>query len=397
MGAADLHGSYANTWQGFWNHVLARGYVGFFTENSLWIERTPDEWFALFREQFGAIGLALSLLGLIKLLAIFVHKQPPFKAWSLIGLALVANLIFALYYRVSDVEVFLLPAFLGMALLIGAGVAFLARLAVAVGAPVIALQGLLLAVVAMGLGGRGNMVNRSQDWEAHDYAVAMATVDFPPLSRVIGLEGEMTALKYMQQAEGLGSNAQTVIADDPEQRRRALQTSMDAGYPTYLTRELAGIESLYSFSGEGPLVRVWPRGQARAATPQHTLAVTIAENGLRLEGYDLERLAEAGGPTARVALYWRPLRPLTQVLKVSLRLLDANGAPLLWPDGRPATVDRFPLRQAAFTTTWLAGELTKDVHHLRVPPTSSSLPIRLQIIVYDAETVMEVGRWQLVE
>ena len=31
MGMRDLHGSYTNSWSGFWDHVLARGYTGFFT------------------------------------------------------------------------------------------------------------------------------------------------------------------------------------------------------------------------------------------------------------------------------------------------------------------------------------------------------------------------------
>ena len=40
MGVQDLHGSYANSWQGFWDHVLGRGYTGFFTPNALTVQHT---------------------------------------------------------------------------------------------------------------------------------------------------------------------------------------------------------------------------------------------------------------------------------------------------------------------------------------------------------------------
>ncbi len=137
--------------------------------------------------------------------------------------------------------------------------------------------------------------------------------------------------------------------------------------PTYLTRELNGIEDRYSFSGEGPLVRVWPRGQAQIGPPQHTLDVSLADGALKLAGYDLDLLAEAGGPTLQIAFYWRPLQPLTQTLKLSLRLQQLDGTPLLWPNGAQVQEDRFPLLQVAKTPHWVVGELIRDVQRLRIP------------------------------
>ncbi len=72
-------------------------------------------------------------------------------------------------------------------------------------------------------------MNRSGDWRTHDYAVDMAKVPFPPGSTVIGLEGEVTALKYMQAAEGLGTNATPVAADDPQRRREVLAQAVAVG------------------------------------------------------------------------------------------------------------------------------------------------------------------------
>ena len=123
----------------------------------------------------------------------------------------------------------------------------------------------------------------------------MAKVPFPPNSTVIGLEGEVTALKYMQAAEGLGTNATPVAADDPQRRREVLAQAVAAGSPAYLTRELEGIAEEYSFSGDGPLVHVWPRGAAQAGEAQNPLDVPMDEGRLVLKGYDLQRLDWAGG------------------------------------------------------------------------------------------------------
>ncbi len=78
-----------------------------------------------------------------------------------------------------------------------------------------------------------------------------------------------------------------------------------------------------------------------------------------------------------------------------LRLQNPDGAPVLWPDGRPATADEFPLRQVAPSPTWVAGELLRDVHTLRIPPATQGQPLHLQVILYDAESVAEMGRWQV--
>jgi hypothetical protein len=414
-GAVDLHGSYTNTWQGFWDHVLARGYTGFFTSTVLSVARTPAQWFDLALAQVGWMGLVLAVIGVTW--AFLPERRAAGKnqgywnerrrGWLLVFFVLAANLIFALLYRVGDQEVFLLPVFLCLALLAGGGVAaigeaILARRAAPGGAGDAGGWALIVALIALLLWnpGRGPLANRSDDWAAHDYAVDMATVPFEPGSTVIGLEGEVTALKYMQAAEGLGTAATPVAADDPARRRETLAAAVASGAPAFLTRELEGIAAPgaaapYSFSGEGPLVRVWPRGEAQAGTPQHTLAVPMDEGRLLLTGYDLQRLDWAGGPTLRVSLYWQPSSDLPRVLKVSLRLLDPNGKPLGYADGAPAVLDQFPLRQVAPTTTWLPGETLRDVYTLPLLPTAHAEPSTLQLIVYDAETVAEVGRWEV--
>jgi hypothetical protein len=129
--------------------------------------------------------------------------------------------------------------------------------------------GWVAALLLIGVTGRGPTVDRSQDWAAHDLAIAMTAADFPPASQVIGLEGEMTAIRYMQQANGRALAVEPVVANDEAQRGALLNQAITAGRPVYLTRELPGAESQYSFGGDGAL---GARLAARPSTARRTAA-----------------------------------------------------------------------------------------------------------------------------
>ncbi len=388
MGAQDLNGSYVNSWGGFWHHVLALGYTGFFSANALTRSLSAGDWARLWLTQFGIVGLALGVLGLGWL----VWRGHNRRLWIGLLVVLLTNLAFAMVYRVGDPEVFMLPAWLTFALLIGVGIATVRQMG-QVRLPLTrAVQALLLFVILIGIDGRGAPINRSQEWAIHNYAVAVAKVEFPPDSRVIGLEGQITALRYMQQAEGLAPTVRGIVADDPVQRLMVIETAVEAGHPTYITQEVAGFTERYSFSGEGPLVRVWPRGTVTLAPPDHPLADRLANGQLAVVGYDQQWLDEAGGLALRVALYWQPQSALQQNYKVSLRLLDTNGAPVMDAAGQAVTADRFPLRQVAPTATWLPGETIRDVYELSLPATARAAAGNLLVILYDAATIQEVGQ-----
>jgi len=385
LGAADLEGDYVNTWAGFWRHVLASGYTGFFADNPLAVTRTAGDWLALVVAQFGWTALGLGVAGL----ALGLLRREQRAAWGMVWITLLTNLLFALNYQVGDVEVFLLPVFLCLALGAGEGVRLLTDWLPPINWQIdqrswsrwIVVLGLLLPLIAIGGGGRGEPVNRSGDWDAHTYALSLASVDFPPNSRVVGLRGQMSALQFMQASAGMAVNAQAAALDNPDERRQFVMQSVAAGLPVYLTQEVAGIEDAYSFSGDGVLVRVWPRGQAQPGAPSRPLDLSLAYGQLELTGYDISRLDQPGPSTLRVALYWQPTVQLSQRLKLSLRLLDGNGDVV-------QAEDRYPLRQVASTSAWLPGEIVRDVYDLPLP----SAAAQLLVIVYDEATVAEVGR-----
>lgn len=380
MGVADLEGDYTNTWSGFWHHVLASGYTGFFSNNELAVERGPGDWGLLIRDQLGWVGTGLGGIGIG--LGVLNGRRRP--AWLLIFVTLVVHLLFAANYRVADAEVFAIPAFLCLAVGAGGAVGAVVRASESIAAWARLIPPTLVAILVLAPLGRGPGIDRSGDWAVHDYAVAMAKVDFPDNSQVVGLRGQMTALAYMQHAEGIGRAATPVAIDDPAKRLAYVESAVAAGTPLYLTQELAGIETRFSFSGEGPLVRVWPRNAAPQDRPTIPAESLLAQGALQFLGYDREVLAQAGGPALRMVFYWRPLQPLAHPLKLSMRMLDAGGAIL-------AQEDRYPLRQVALTQTWPAGQIVRDVHDLPLPLQSQTL----LVVVYNAETIEEVGRFEI--
>lgn len=396
MGARDLNAAYAPGWTGFMEHVLARRYVAFFDETALAVDRAAGDWAALALRELGWVALALALLGLgaglYGLLRAGNRAAAPgaLRAWALLLAALAGNLVFALLYRVGDVEVFLLPVWLCVAVAAGSGVAWVVR---TVRWPAGALAGgvaLLLLVPAWGV--RGEWVDRRADWAAHDHALALSvpvTGDATGGS-LIGLEGEVTALRYMQQALGRAPGIVGVVADDPTLRRARLDELLEGSAPVWLTRELPGIESAYSVSAEGARVRVWPRGQAAPPAPTHALDEPFAGGALRLVGYDLAPLEGSAGRQIRVGLHWLPTQPLTQTLKLSLRVVDGAGEVLTLPSGEPAQADLYPLRLAAPTTAWLPGERVRDEQQIALPANVDGA--HLLVILYDEVTLAEAGR-----
>lgn len=399
MGVHDLNNAYVNTWQGFWRHVLARQYTAFFAETAVAVPRGFDDWVALALDEMGWFALVLALWGFfLGLMGRGTVGRPSRsatqRAWSMIALAGVANLLFALFYRVGDVEVFLLPVWMCMALAAGNGVDWVVRATARQSGVALVIWLLCFLALLWSVEARQTVLNRSNDWQAHDLAIAMTAPDFPAGSEVLGLEGEITALRYMQDALGRARGVRGVVADDEALRRSLLDESMAAGVPVFLTRELPGIEKVYSFGGEGALVRVWPRGEAQSASPAHALSNEgrMLDGALSIVGYDLQPLADTGAPALELVLYWLPTAPIGQTLKLSLRVVDATGETLVLGEDALAQQDVYPLRLVAPTTSWLPGEIVRDVYQIPLPANMEEQPgAQLVVVVYDANSVAEVG------
>lgn len=395
-GVADLNGSYQNSIAGFFTHVNASTYSTFLAWNGTAL--------AIFIEQVSWIGIAWGLWG--GLAGFWTVRR---SEWLLIWGTFLVSLLFALFYNVDDVAVFLIPAIVCWAIFVGGGLWALASLWLFNPFPAIVRRRLpiwICGFIALFIGASPLVYNSNSyfqilqqrsEWSAHNQAVALAKVPFPLKSHVIGLEGEATAIKYMQQAEGLATNVSVHWANLPDERTALVQRLMAQHEPVYLTQEVAGIEALYSFSGEGPLVRVWNRGQIVPQSPQQALTVSFLDGALWLDGVDVAILDEAGGARLRIAYYWRPTVTLAHRLKLSLRL-QSDGQILRDQAGHEMVADRFPLRQVTYSEFWVPDEPVRDVHYLDLPlpefgdQTQIVTPLELDTILYDANTVEELGR-----
>jgi len=403
----SLDGRYENTWAGFWRWVTASEYGVFLTGDPFGVQRDAAFYFDLFRAQFGWTGLVLGLVGLVALL-----RKP--RRWALVVLAFAANLAFALAYRAADVEVFFTPAFLLWSLLIAAGLGglldyvsrithhasritfhgirntqYVMRTAYSVfRIPCCVLLAIacLLEPLAMAHADFSSL-DRSRDWAVHDYGRDMLEQSLPEGATVVGLLGEMTLLRYFQWTEGLRPDVVTVAADAEEARHAAIAAALAEGKPVYITRPLAGAPERYSLAAVGPLVRVWPKGQAQLPEPQHPLALSFTE-AVELAGYGVETRRTHAGPVVRLTLHWRVTAPVGDDLKVSARLLDEAGEVVV-------ATDDVPVHNTYPTWAWQPGETVMDGYDLPLSPGAGPGPYRLLVILYRAADGSEVGRAEL--
>jgi hypothetical protein len=413
----SLDGSYTNTWSGFWRHVLASDYSAFLTANPLAVERTSSYGINLVTNQMGIAALLLGLIGWLRW-----REQP--RRWAFLALAFGANILFAARYQAADVDVFYLPAIMVWLLLAAVGLTTvldqLAALLGSLGSQVrlpgpyrgwlaVVQAAALVLVLAAPLQEAARFLrteprpktcgetlavgeppaftpNRSGDWSASNCGQAILSLSFPANATVIGLLGETTLLRYVQMAEGLRPDVALVTADDEVGRLAAVEQALAAGRAVYLTRELPGAAERYSLTAEGPLIRVWPAGQAQSTALAQPVAIPFGD-AVRLVGYDLAAVPAEGAVWRRLQLAWQALAPIGEDLKVSARLLAPDGSVV-------AAHDAVPVHWAYPTTAWRSGETVIDAYDFALPTGSPSDDLIPQVILYRAADGAEVGRFQ---
>ena len=385
----SLDGTYQNTPDGFLRWILASNYNIFITQNPFSENRDALFFVNLFLNQFGALGVVLALTGLI---ALFVRRWPEDGHPSTTGRpasvrdvpsaiflasAFLAYLVFVLVYRVPDVAVFAIPAFLVEALLIGAGAHALWQVG---GRPRAVLRALLLLALALNFLSlipaaiAANDLSRATG--VRDYGRDIMAQHFPANSTLVGILGEMTLVRYFQDTAGLQLELHTVAADRDDERLSAIERELQAGRATFTTRALNGLPERYALGASGPLVRVWPE-------PQHE---TLPDSAPRVDTirYHVDAITQPQPQLVRVRLTWQPESPLTSDLKVSARLLDGETL--------RAQHDDWPVHNAYHSVFWRPGETIADVYDVPLPPGTASAGLRVLLIVYRAESGSEVGR-----
>ena len=385
-------GSLDGTYQeiGFWGWIMGGGYgAAFIFDNPFGIDRSLADLLALARDQFGWLGIAVILISLPW------WVTHPRRA-TLLALVALADLAFAAVYKVQDIQVFLIPLFIVMALWIGLGLDVLWRVArdgwqgadsrwsMAAAA---ALVGFML-IWPVGLAyTRWEEMDRSSPplraWGVHDYGLDMLS-SAEPDGRVVGLLGEMTLLRYFQYDRGMAPRVETVAADDEAGRLEAIAQSVAEGRATYTTRPLTGLPERFSLSAWGALIRVWPAGHAQPPPSTHPIDAEPMP-GVRLIGWDTIQREPRSGPWLRVLLWWRAETTPIE-FKISARLLALDGTLIAQQDG-------IPVYHAYPSHLWRSGETVLDAYNFAL-----AAPLEPQttllIILYNPEDGSEYGRWQ---
>jgi len=391
----SLDGTYVPTLAGTVNWILARSYGVFLTGNPFAIQRSTSTVIALFLAQLGGLTILASIVGVVTAWR-FNRRRYVFLL-----LATVTQIAFASAYKVEDVIVFFLPAFMLACVWAAWGLAplFDSTALHAVNAarrlkPAPWLRSLIVAAWTFSLVGimlfepvRSALhpsaeQNRWAAWEFYDYGQDMIA-NVAPGGQVIGLLGETTLVRYFRDVLGQRPDVGVVPADAESARFAAVDAALAAGKPTYLTRDLPGAAGRYSLSAAGPLIAVAPK--ASPAPPPSGRAIGA---GIVLVNAQTEVRHPHAGPTVRLTLTWSAAEPIREDLKISARLVDAAGKAVTQNDG-------VPVHYTYPTTAWVPGERVVDVYDLPLPPAAPEGTYGILVILYRAADGSEVGRTNL--
>jgi hypothetical protein len=387
----SLDGSYARL--GFWPWLAGGGYgQAFILENPFGIQRTVGDLLTLARQQFGWMGVGLLLIS-----GPWWFKNR--REALLLLLIAITDLGFAAIYKVQDIDVFLIPLFIIMALGIALGMQQLWQGAATLlastqkpglrawGMPMVAT--LLLLLPGQSLAAHWPQLDRrhppARAWGIHDYGHDMLE-SAGSEARVIGFLGEMTLLRYFQYEDEMGLGVQTLAADRDDDRMAGIAQSLGQGMTTFTTHPLDGLPQRYSLSAVGPLIQIWPPGQAQLPLPPQVLHQPLLPE-LHLEGWQAVPRQPRSGPSLRVRLWWQ-VQHTPPDFKISARLLGPDGA--LW-----VQQDAWPVHNAYPPTLWRAGETVLDGYDLALP-TLPDTETTLLIILYNPADGAELARWQTI-
>ncbi len=394
-GVTSLDGTYTATLRGTLDWILARGYSVFLTGNPFGVERGVSTFIALFLEQMGAFPILAAIWGLMVAWR-FSARRTTFLLW-----ATVAQVAFGMAYKVQDIEVFFIPAFMLTALWAANGLTQIfdavTQQAVHAARPLrlptwarplylalwlLPVAGIVLYQPARDAVSAFPQLDRSRAWGVYDYGQDMVASAAPD-ARIVGLLGETTLVRYFRDVLGQQPDLQVVPADAEAARFAAVDAALAAGAPVYLTRGLAGAAERYSLDAAGPLIAVSPK-----ATPAPVPAGRELGAGIVLVDTRAEARRPRAGPVVRLHVTWAAAAPVNEELKVSARLLDAGGTVLV-------ADDRVPVNFAYPTTAWTPGETVNDVYDLAVPRDAPPGPYGVLVILYRGTDGSEVGRAEL--
>jgi 4-amino-4-deoxy-L-arabinose transferase-like glycosyltransferase len=313
------------------------------------------------------VGILLALLGLVQLVR---ARQWPLLALTVTGY--LASVAFNLVYTIGDIHVLFIPSYVFIVLWSAAGVGFLFRLgaqlaqtrprqallgAVLSGLVVVGFVALPLYMAVSGYADQdhSHKTGVRAGWEA--------ILDEPlPIEGILvsNDRNDIMPMWYLQFVEHRRADLLglfPLITPEFPSLGQVLDLALSTGRPTFLIKEMPGIEIKVDVVPDGRLWRVV--GPAASVQPPSRVQKAIGQ-AVTLIGYDhFLRLSENGG-TLTVHLYWEALHTLDTGYHTFVHLVDAAGHRVAQSDHQPGGVYH-P------TSLWRPGERLRDDHYLALP------------------------------
>ena len=320
----------------------------------------PTRWSIVTRlvsEQFGWAGTALSVLGLIVLIR---------RAWRvalIMAVTFAGYFFYGLVYNVPDVAVFIIPAFMIMAVWIGIAFAFVVEQVSARSESLritqYASRSLLYLLFALlplwQIAGNFDTANqRGLNADREAWGRYVLSLPIPQKAALLVDSEKIAPLYYLQVTENIRPDLDIEVLGDETLYRQELDRRVSEGQPVYLARFLPNLP--YRMRSLGPLVEV--SREPSSAVPAIGRQINAAfGDQIKLLGID-----EQPGRPYRFTLYWQATSPERKNYHVRLRLVDAQGN-VWWEDsGAHPVGGYYP------TGAWAQGEVVSDFHEVEIAP-----------------------------
>ncbi len=329
-----------------WGTILGGSFIGSLGQSPDW----QNILWNLPLQQFGLGGLTLAALGFV----FFLAGRPAARRNALLLLLTYAGVsAFCLIYRIPEIEPFLIPAFLCLAVGVS-GLAFLFQrfpLPARLGAEtLLALSPLLLL---------GNLTLIPAYWASEDGSTerqARAILAYP-LEPDATLEADWntgTAIRYLQAAESLRPDLQVILVRLAQQGEyERLSNLLRRGRPVYLLKEVTLSRLAAPIQWESPFPNLNRLSPASFTPSEHRLDADLSLQGYRRDGDAL-------------ILYWQAQDKLTEDYGVATDYFDAAGR--LIGQGR-----KEPRQESLYgfpTSRWTPGQTVSDLFRPLPPDTA---------------------------
>lgn len=286
---------------------------------------------------------------------------------AILLLAWLGFVFYGLNYYVPDLNVFLLPAHLILAIWWGIGVAVVAGWLTRNGRR--RLLGALVALLAvapflLGAAERWERIDPSQPDGRTRWAEGVLARPLESGAAILADSEKFPPLYYLQQAEGVRPDLEIMVLPDEAAYRAEVGRRLAQGQTVYLARYLPGLEGEYHLRSLGPLLEVGREPQQRVPeeAARRTSSTPISWGPVRLLGYDAEPVAPEDPAAAALTLYWQATADIQESLYVYTRWrgADYQSEPIPVTGQHPAS-NSYP------TVAWEVGEVVSDYHLLPRP------------------------------